>query len=479
MTFRTDLEIRGQAAYTPPKDGLELDVDGEFVRRIAAAAGVGPRSRARSPLTFTHRFATEGSHLVSLIVKPDAAPGASRDTLPDDNRQDFAVEVTPPLPVLIVDGDPDPAAEDRRQIAARRPVAGEGRDAGPPGQGRVDQPDFDPTLLTAGPDGGPAARADSVQRGRAVEAAAEDAVEQFLADGGGVLATLGGRVDKDDYNLQLYRDGRGWLPAKLTGLEGDETQPKDAAHPCDGAAPRTRLMELFRNEPLRRPGRRPLPTLVEDRRLRTRTPPASASATLKSPTGGVLLPGGAPLQGRPRAALHRAARQLVGHEPDRPAGVRAAGARAGLLPGRRPLGGVQPAARPADPLPPGRATPCRTASACSRRSDDEKPLAIGPPTPDTYPAQVTPQPRGSPGLRRDARDRRLPPQDAGGPHRLLRRPARPARVGPDRRPRRGARDRVAQVAADAVPERARPDPRRPQRRRPRPGLVVVAACWSA
>src|SRR5439155_23114491 len=38
-----------------------------------------------------------GWHLVTISIDEDAMPG--------DNRQDFAVEVMPTLPILIVDGD--------------------------------------------------------------------------------------------------------------------------------------------------------------------------------------------------------------------------------------------------------------------------------------------------------------------------------------------------------------------------------------
>ena len=58
--------------------------------------------KGRIPLTVTQRFTTPGSHLVTLTIDEDAMPG--------DNRQDFAVEVMPTLPVLIVDGDARNAA---------------------------------------------------------------------------------------------------------------------------------------------------------------------------------------------------------------------------------------------------------------------------------------------------------------------------------------------------------------------------------
>jgi hypothetical protein len=56
-----------------------------------------------------------------------------------------------------------------------------------------------------------------------------DAVGQFLADGGGVLVTVGDRVDAGAYNEQLYRAGQGWLPARLEEVKGDESASDRAA----------------------------------------------------------------------------------------------------------------------------------------------------------------------------------------------------------------------------------------------------------
>jgi len=69
--------------------------------------------------------------------------------------------------------------------------------------------------------------------------AQREAVDRFVAGGGGLLVTLGPRVDPVHYNRDLYRDGLGWLPAALDKPAGnadeplpeDETKPDPAAHP--------------------------------------------------------------------------------------------------------------------------------------------------------------------------------------------------------------------------------------------------------
>ena len=137
VTFKTAVRLHGSAKYTPPQDGLELDVDGQLVSKVPAPAA-GDKDAREFPLRFTHRFTARGSHLVTLVVKPDE----KQDTLPDDNHADYVVEVTPPMPVLYVDGNPDAEQvkhQGRQQTLLARTGPGEGHVAGPQGDGPLDQ----------------------------------------------------------------------------------------------------------------------------------------------------------------------------------------------------------------------------------------------------------------------------------------------------------------------------------------------------
>ena len=87
---------------------------GEDRNRRPARGRIRPPSiaeKGRIPLTITQRFTTPGSHLVTLTIDEDAMPG--------DNRQDFAVEVMPTLPVLIVGGDGRNATQPIVRLPAR------------------------------------------------------------------------------------------------------------------------------------------------------------------------------------------------------------------------------------------------------------------------------------------------------------------------------------------------------------------------
>lgn len=263
VTFRTAMELHGQKEYTPPHR-VTLEVDGRFVRSLDVPSAASLRE-GRVPFSFTQTFAAPGSHLVSVILDADPPPEQRpanytvKDQLSGDNRQDFAVEVVRALPVLIVDGQnengsnrKDPSVDFLRQAL-------EARDPAPVIQTRVVPiNEFDPALLSEaetngddkGEPAGLAAGWKTSGKPRVLilrdiaqfTAAQQDAISRFLANGGGVLVTLGPRALADAYNVNLYRGGKGWLPAHLDGIT------EEPAHPAPGSSEHPAL-SLFLEKP--------------------------------------------------------------------------------------------------------------------------------------------------------------------------------------------------------------------------------------
>ncbi|MFN4260285.1 MAG: BatA domain-containing protein, partial [Gemmataceae bacterium] len=238
IRFRTALRLSGQKAYRPPFR-VRLEIDGKPARDLQPPQ-TAQLEKGQVPLTFHQEFATPGSHLVSVIVEPDppkeqrSKDYVVKDRLPGDNRQDFALEVVRALPVLLVDGDPKPNAKLRgtdflrdalspkidpkpRVLAQVVPIQ-ELNEAALSQPLRPDQPDTRPRVLILV----------NVER---LSARQNQAIEQFLADGGGVLVALGERCDASAYNDLLYRGGQGWLPARLEEAVGDVDAPEKAASP--------------------------------------------------------------------------------------------------------------------------------------------------------------------------------------------------------------------------------------------------------
>jgi hypothetical protein len=113
----------------------------------------------------------------------------------------------------------------------------------------VSAADFSPDLLTKplGRDATTVPRVLVLVNLAAIRPDQGQAIEAFLNNGGGVLVTLGGRAEPRGYNEEAYRDGRGWLPARLLDPVGDESNlakaPRVVASSLESPA-----LELFKND---------------------------------------------------------------------------------------------------------------------------------------------------------------------------------------------------------------------------------------
>jgi hypothetical protein len=236
VKFKTDLQLHGQGGPKAP-DRVRVEVDGR------PAGDIRPPTiadKGRIPVVVAQRFSTPGSHLVTLTIDEDAMPG--------DNRQDFAVEVVPTVPVLIVDGDTRNSRT--RGADFLRDALAPALDPMPSFLLRIVSPgEFVPDLLTKplGRDVTTVPRVLVLMNLAAVRPDQGQAIETFLNAGGGVLVTLGGRAEAKRYNEEHYRDGRGWLPARLIDPVGDENDlakaPRVVASSLESPA-----FELFKND---------------------------------------------------------------------------------------------------------------------------------------------------------------------------------------------------------------------------------------
>jgi hypothetical protein len=258
LKFKTALTVTGPQEYEPPHR-LRLEVDGKLVGEVPAPAKA-PLATIQVPLTFMHRFATPGSHVLSVIVEPDPPAGKRptdyrvKDRLPGDNRQDVAVEVVDALPVLLVDGDARLTPESSTYFLGKALAQAPDPTRPPVVLARaVPVRDFEPELLTrdvvpSKPGSRP--RVLVLADVPRLTAGQREAVERFLADGGGVLVVLGDRIEGETgfYNEHLYRGGRGWLPARLNQVMGKRQRLEFAAAP-DLTRFQHPALELFREEP--------------------------------------------------------------------------------------------------------------------------------------------------------------------------------------------------------------------------------------
>jgi hypothetical protein len=219
VTFRSALRYTGGDPPAPGK--VKLSVDGRPAGEVKADG-----SGAAVPLRFTQKFPA-GSHVVTLQLDPD--------DLPADNRQDFALEVLPAVPVLIVDGDLSPSAADRRSDFLRDALA-PAKDPAPGFAVRtVSVSEFKPAVLAEDVRGpGTPPRVLVLANVERLTSEQQQAVEKYLSDGGSVLVTLGDRVDPAAWNRVAFRGGQGFLPARVVEQVSGPATPDPASftHPA-------------------------------------------------------------------------------------------------------------------------------------------------------------------------------------------------------------------------------------------------------
>jgi hypothetical protein len=190
-------------------------------------------------VNFTERFEKAGLHVVTLTLEPHE----DSDALAADNEQHAVVEVVADFPVLLVDGDRQPSPESSTFFVEKALAGGAKRSVVMPRVVPVAEltaahilgvtPQTRPRVIVL---------ADVPQ----LTATQQEWVETYLQGGGNVLVTLGPRVRSTAYNERLYREGQGWLPARLMAVggeaagAGERPELKTFQHPA---------LELFRKAP--------------------------------------------------------------------------------------------------------------------------------------------------------------------------------------------------------------------------------------
>lgn len=210
---------------------VRLTVDG----RLGPEQAVDLPAGEDVPVLFNHQFATPGDHVVEVAM--------DSDPLSLDDRRRLVLPVREAVNVLLVDGhfksEPFEAETD---YLAQALTPSEGS-PGQPGMiraevvaesqlARRELDRYDVLMLC-----------NIAQFSQAEVAALED----FLRQGGGVVLFGGDQVLAENYNRLLHADGKGLLPASLTGTVGDAAR-KQAGFGFNPLGYRHPLVAEFRGE---------------------------------------------------------------------------------------------------------------------------------------------------------------------------------------------------------------------------------------
>jgi len=147
---------------------------------------------------FQVHFPTAGEHQVTARLESDAVA--------IDNVRYAVVTLPAELPLLLIDGDAD--ALDARYLAMALAPGGAVKTGLRP---QIETPRF---LGIKSPGEFAVLSLLNVER---LDKSAVDAVERFVAEGGGVAVFLGEHSQAKLINEQCYRDGRGFFPLPLKG----------------------------------------------------------------------------------------------------------------------------------------------------------------------------------------------------------------------------------------------------------------------
>ena len=218
------VRIKSKVMYSGGKEAVNrkvfLEIDGQRLAEKTLNIKLQPAGEAS--VEFEYRPKSTGSQLLSIVLADDNLPG--------DNRADAALSVVPALPVLLIDGDPNPELFRRETFFAKAALSATSNEAPWVRADVQDQAEFDTTTLD---------NYEVVVLANVSELtnAQATAVKQFVQRGGGLIVALGDKVNADSYNRLLYGDGNSLLPAQLESIDRDKTAEDNA----DGERTGTRV----------------------------------------------------------------------------------------------------------------------------------------------------------------------------------------------------------------------------------------------
>ncbi len=212
-------EIQSYARGDRQRQAVEALVDGERI----AERWVDCPANGRVAVSFSHRFAAPGEHVVEVRLPNDG--------LRIDDHRWLSVPVRDAVRVLCIGGRPN---ETRNVALALAPNKNESRSIevveAPESRLLEDElSDFDALIIA------------NIGRLSRTEAAA---LHRFVSGGGGLIVFLGEQVQPENYNQLMVDDGKvRLLPARLIGLAAPGNYSFD---PLDYRSP---IVEPFRGFP--------------------------------------------------------------------------------------------------------------------------------------------------------------------------------------------------------------------------------------
>lgn len=227
ITVRTT--VHGHGNRQPVDRRVWLEINGQRLADRSLSVRVPPSGK--TTVEFEHRFRTTGSHRVAVILDEDQLPG--------DDRAESVIVAVAALPILLVDGDPQPDLTRSEAFFARAALSARSNqqpwiDVRVVGWDRLEPADLvGPEVIVLA----------NVPR---IGAARLGPIVDFVTAGGGLLITLGDRIEHDAWNKLAAESGL--LPVRLIESQQETgNADEDAIRVADASLTRSWL-DRFRSD---------------------------------------------------------------------------------------------------------------------------------------------------------------------------------------------------------------------------------------
>lgn len=210
-----DVKVRFAAADVNPEDAIGLEVEIPSIK--AGESETVPFAYTFAPLEVDSTGARpDPVRIRADLIAPEAKDG---DELVLDNKRYFAARVVPGIQTLIVDGDPSAERFETESFFLRAALNPRGNTRSGMAIKVVTDVEFETVRL------------DDFQiiwllNLYRIPDERQQALEKWVANGGGLVIALGDQLDEELYNRQLYKGGKGLLPLQLDEVEGDPEEEK-------------------------------------------------------------------------------------------------------------------------------------------------------------------------------------------------------------------------------------------------------------
>ena len=207
--YRVNIVNHGKSARENTRVIFRVNGKEESVSQLTLPAG-GSRQ-----VLFTHAFSEPGSQVIEAEVMTD-------DPLTFDNRFSVSVTVWDRIPVVLVDGDPDPAPlmseTDFLQVALTPFALGRFQYADLAQSSTVNRETLDAKNIDA-------ARVIVLANVSRLSVDQTRQLKTFVANGGVLFVFPGSQIDLKWYREELFENGSGILPAPFGPQKGKDSQP--------------------------------------------------------------------------------------------------------------------------------------------------------------------------------------------------------------------------------------------------------------